>query len=107
MNTEIIRGNALQVIELAEEVTRLTNELGYAQYDKDQKDKRINELEEKNKQLTTDLYATQSNLNKYKIMFEETKRITDGVKTSLMQEVTRLKSILARNGIKYKKVKNA
>lgn len=107
MNTEIIRGNALQVIELVEEITRLTNELGYAQYDKEEKDKCISELKEKNKHVTADLCATQSDLNKYKIMFEETKRLTDGVKTSMMHEIASLKGLLARNGIKYKKVKNA
>jgi len=53
MNTEIIRGNALQVLELVEEVTRLTNEVGYAQYDKEQKDQRITALEKEKEELNT------------------------------------------------------
>lgn len=130
MNNEIIRGNALQVIELVEEVKRLTNEMG---------------------RLTANLADTQSALLQHRIMIEEAKRFIDSEKKkcaesiesekqasieekkklqqemqrlieaakksqeeesfmtqkciAAIKEVTRLKGLLARNGIKYKKVK--
>ncbi len=133
MNTEIIRGNALQVIELVEEVTRLTNEVGYAQYDKEQKDQRItaleNEKEELNKRcerLNADSMAycnygkeiEKKKNAEIKALQEEKEKIIEGAKKTqeeemfmtqkyieASKEVTRLRGLLARNGIKYKKVK--
>jgi signal transduction histidine kinase len=196
MNTEIIRGNALQVLELAERVEALerekTENLNTAQYYSDTKDRRINELEkekeelnkrcerlnadsmayhnygkeiekkknneikelQKEKQrLTSDLSATQSDLLIYRMKVEEAWQFVESEKKKLAEilqsekkkhkdeiecveqqvmkigklaheynaisddvfknltlyknENNRLKAILARNGIKYKKVKNA
>ena len=165
MNTEIIRGNALQILELVEEVTRLTNEVGYAQYDKEQKDQRITALEKEKEELNTrcerlnadaiaycnygkeiekkknneikaikeemgrltaNLADTQSALLQHRIMIEEAKRFVDSEKekyaelveridrerdyhikeeVDLDDEIARLRGLLARNRIKYKKVK--
>lgn len=133
MNTEIIRGNALQAIELVEEVTRLTNEVRYAQYDKEQKDQRItaleNEKEELNKRcerLNADSMAycnygkeiEKKKNAEIKALQEEKEKIIEGAKKNqeeesfmtrkcidAMKEANRFKGLLARNGIKYKKVK--
>jgi len=133
MNTEIIRGNALQVLELVEEVTRLTNEVGYAQYDKEQKDQRITALEKEKEELNTRCERLNADAIAYcnygkeiekkknaeiKALQEEKEKIIEGAKKNqeeesfmtrkcidAMKEVTRLKCLLARNGIKYKKVK--
>lgn len=139
MNTEIIRGNALQVIELVERVEALerekTENLNTAQYYSDTKDRRISELEKEKEELNKRCerlnadsmaycnYGKEIEKKKNKEIEElqkEKQKIIEGTRKTqeeesfmtqkcieATEEVARLKSILARNGIKYRKVKNA
>lgn len=137
MNTEIIRGNALQVIKLVENVEALerekTENLKTAQYYSDKKDKRITELEKEKEELSKrcerlrEDFANICNASKFVVqqkdkeieeLQQKKQRIIEGAKKTqeeemfmtqkyieASKEVTRLKGLLARNGIKYKKVK--
>lgn len=102
----------MQVIELVEEVTRLTNEVRDAQYDKEQKDRRISALEKERDKAIEDYRKLDATYTAVRLKMQNAEQITHKQISELQEaakksqeEIVRLKCLLARNGIKYRKVK--
>jgi NADH:ubiquinone oxidoreductase subunit E len=101
MNTEIIRGQTQQTLELVAEIEGLRREQTHMECIADMKDKRITAIEKEKEELQQEKQRIIEGAKK----IQEEKMFMTQKYIEASKEVTRMRGLLARNGIKYKKVK--